>query len=160
MSRNSLVKSITRLLVRAWTAFSEVAVVGFLAFLFLDRDNPFRSDDPYLVGLLFGAIAACLAFVYTVTETVAERLRRPGLTAPVYTGIVGAWCLSLWAGSWATREGADLLVFVATGSLIAGALTWILCRVTLPRAVAAPLSCIGALLVVMYFVVAVGMARR
>ena len=52
---DGLTRFVGTIALRSWLAFSTLAVVGFVVFLFLDGDDPLRSDDPYIVGLFLGS---------------------------------------------------------------------------------------------------------
>jgi len=145
---------------RAWLAFSALGVLGFVFFWFMDRDNPLRSDDPYVVGFAFGIVAACCAIVYTVTERIAQRVGRTQLRDSVYAILLAAWCLLLWAGSRGGGEGSGVLAFSAAASLVIGLLTYPLCRYKSPRVLVTIMSCTAVLLLAMYCVVCIRMAQR
>jgi hypothetical protein len=148
------------LALRSWLVFSALAVLGFVVFLFLDGDNPLQSDDPYLVGFFFGTVAACFAILFTVMESIAQRVRRITVRDLVYSVVLAGWCLLLLAGSRGGGEGEGILVFSASASFVSGLLTYPLCRYNPPRVVVIVVSCMGVLLFAMYGVVCVRMAQR
>ena len=158
MSRKSFLQLAGISLLRAWLVFSALAVLGFAVLLFIDRDDPLRSDAPYLVGFFVGAVGACWAIVYTAVENIAQQVGRMRLL--VYAIVLAAWCLLLWAGSRAGGEGGDLLNCAAIASLVIGLLTYCLCRFSLPRVLVVIISCAGLLLLAMYCAVCVVMAQR
>ena len=142
----------TRVL-RAWLASSAFAILGFAVNWFIDGDDPLQSDDPYIVGFVFAIVAACFAIVYTVTETIAQRVSRIQSRGFLYGILLVAWCLLLLAGSCRGGEAAPALEFAAAASLVIGLLTYPLCRYRWPGALVAIMSCMGVLLIVMYCVV-------
>ncbi len=148
------------LTLRAWVAFSALAIVGFAVFLRIDGDDPLESDDPYLLGFVFGGIAAGSAGVYTVAEGIARRAGRLWLRDLIYGAVLAAWCLFLWIGSRGGGEGAGILAYAVVASLIVGVLVYPLCRFRLPWLLIAVLSCASAGLLVMYCVVCERMAQR
>jgi hypothetical protein len=145
-------------LLRAWLAFSALAIIGASTFLIIDRDDPLRSDDPYLAGIFLGIVAACATAVYSVAEKIGQHFGREGLRDRVYVGALTAWCLFWWLCSFAGGNGIGAIYSAV--SLGSGSLTWPLCRFALPGTVVAAISCGGALLLAMYCVVAVRMALR
>jgi hypothetical protein len=58
-------------MMRTWLAFSVTAFVTATACSVLDQDNPLRSDDPYIVGGIVAAFCAGLAFLSSITGSVA-----------------------------------------------------------------------------------------
>jgi hypothetical protein len=150
-------------LLRAVVAFSALAVHWAIVFVFIDGDNPLRSDDPYLVGFVCGAIAAVAATVYTIAEDVGKLTHHRIHRDLLYAGTVTGWCLSLWTVWAATRprgEGSELLRYLALASLVTGLLVWPLCRFRLPIALIAAIVLAGVLLVMMYFLVVTRMFGR
>lgn len=145
------------LITRAWLAFSVLAIVGFTVFLFIDRDDPLRSDDPYLVGFIFGMVAAGLAAVYTAIEIFAQRLNLRHLSGFTYSVVLAGWCALMWALSRRGGEGAELFVYFAVASLGIGLLTYPLCRFRIPRTFAVIISGMGGLIVIMYCFVSLRM---
>lgn len=145
---------------RAWLAFSALGSLGFAAFLYMDGDHPLQSDDPYIAGFTFGGIAAGLAIVYTVAETIAKRVGRMQIRDVGYAAPLAAWILLLWAGSCAGGEGAEIGAYAAVASLIIGVLTYPLCRFRMPQALTVIVACLGVVLVAMYCVVYHRMAAR
>ncbi len=145
---------------RAWLAFCVVAIIGFTLFLFVDGDDPLRSDDPYLVGFTVGIAASCLAVIYTALEGIARRIGHIRLGRSAYALLLAAWCLSLWAASFAGGEAADVLAYAASASLVVGLVTFLLCRFDAPRVLTIAMSCFGILLLAMYCVVSVRMELR
>ena len=144
-------------LLRAWLVFSVIAVLGVVVSLILDGDNLLESDDPYIVGSVFGCICACLTFVYTV----AEALKKDGCTKDlIYTVVLSLWCALLWVGSCGPGEGAGFIGFFAIGSLVGGALAWLLCSFKLPNKVSAAICVVGILFVAMRIFVSVKVFGR
>lgn len=153
MLRNFVVAS----LFRSWLGFSALTILGWLMFLAMDRDNPFHSDDPYLVGFLCGGFAAVMGFVYSIAEKLfATRLR----TSLCYGAIVGLWAGLLFAGSNNSHEGAELFAFFAVVSLIAGAISWPLFAFRVPRSFVIVLTVSAVALLAMYGIVALRLASR
>src|SRR5688500_18120090 len=103
-------------LMRAWRVFSALAVIWFVVALCIDWDNPLHSDDPYIIGFLFGTVGAAASVVYSLGELVGRRLGRNALRDVGYWVVLAAWCVLLVVTT-RNSEGEDMAVFVAIGSL-------------------------------------------
>lgn len=147
-----------RLIVRVWLAFSALTIVGFAIFWLMVGSDPL-TDNPYIVGFIFGMVAAGLAAVYTVIERFAQRLNRRHLSGFTYAVVLAGWCALLWALSRRGGEGAELFAYSAVASLGIGLLTYLLCRFRIPRTFAVIISGMGGLIVIMYCVVALRTGR-
>jgi hypothetical protein len=132
---------------RAWIAFAALTVFGFVMTLLLAFENPLRSDDPYLNGVMPGLLVAAMSLVYSITEA---------LSASRWWGTF--WyglALCLWAGfvlamTHGSNEGEDMGKAVACISLAAGAMGWPLFAFRMPRKLAAVLT-ISTLLILMLY---------
>jgi hypothetical protein len=144
-------------LLRAWLGFSALTILGWLMFLAMDRDNPFHSDDPYLVGFLCGAFAAAMGIIYSVAEKILTTRLAISLC---YGVIVGAWTCLLFALAEDSREGGQLFSFFAVVSLIAGALSWPLFAFRLPQSLVIALTVGATTLLGMYGFVVLRLASR
>ena len=150
MNWKNLKQLVMTALRRAWLAMCTLGTVGFLWFWIVDGDNPLRSDDPYLVGLIFGMFAACLAIIYTATESIGRRVGWRRFQDFAYPIVLAAWCLFLWGNSLRGGEAAAVLSVACVASLIVGALTYPVCRFDVPRRLAVTVSCIAVVLLAMY----------
>jgi hypothetical protein len=136
---------------RAWVVFAALTVFGFVLTLLFAFENPLRSDDPYLNGVLPGLFVAAISLVYLI----AEALCRSRWWATLWYGLA----LCLWAGivvaaTFESKEGAEMGKAVAGISLVAGAIAWPLVAFQIPRQLATAFSA-GALVVLgLYGVVA------
>lgn len=134
-------------LFRAWLAYSLLGILGTVFFIIIDHDHPLKSDDPWIVGCIFGGIAACATVPYTATEL----FRKDGpVKHAVYALALCVWCLLLWVGELQASEGAGILAFFSWASLIAGAITWPLLRLKLPLTIWVGISLGGGLVFGMY----------
>jgi drug/metabolite transporter (DMT)-like permease len=105
-------------LIRIWLAFAVAAVVAGLLFAFLAPNNLLRSDDSYVVGFLFGLLAAAMASVYSAVE---KLMRTPVQARVCYFLIVTLWsALLLIASLRPGDEGRQAYAFCAwTSPLVA-----------------------------------------
>ena len=137
---------------RAWLAFCLLSFLFALAFLLIDGNNPLRSDDPYIVGFLFGSIGACHTLVYSA----AELIKKDGYFKDVIWLVAcGLWCALLYLTWWSAVEGRGIILYILVGSLIVAAVEWPLLRFGVPRVVFVATSIIGAALIVLCLFVVV-----
>jgi hypothetical protein len=139
-------------IIRAWCAFSLLSFLFGCWFLLMDGDNLLRSDDPYLVGFLFGGVAAVLAIIYSLAEAV-----RPGgcFKDVVWLVACSLWCAALFL-TWCScngGEGGEIALLVLTGSAITAAVEWPLLRFRLPRRAIAVVSTVGVSMISLYLYV-------
>lgn len=133
MTGSVLAKFLTPVMLRVCLAANALGIVGFVVALGLGHDDPLRSDDPYILGFLFGGFAACSAIVYTIFENVGRRCNRPYLTEVGYVSAIAVWCLLLWLASLRAPEMPEVLIYMAIASAAVGLLAYPLCRFV-PRA--------------------------
>jgi hypothetical protein len=142
--------SSARLALRSAAVFGVVGTAGFALFAIFARDNPLRSQDPYIFGMLCGTPAATAAAFYTMFETF---VRRPIVIDFLYFGLLTMWSLMLWLYGFVAPEGQRLGLFLAGGSMAAGTIGWPLCRFRIPRKIEILAAVVGVLLVATYAVV-------
>jgi hypothetical protein len=140
-----------RLLVRSAAVFGWSGAAGVAAFAIAFRDNPLKSEDPYLVGMLCGGLAAVAAAFYTMFETF---VRRPIIVDFLYFELPAVWSVIVWIWTAVTPEAKGLGPYAAGGSLAACAIAWPLCRFRVPRRIAILAAAAGVLLVATYAIVA------
>jgi hypothetical protein len=148
--------STVRLLLRSAAVFGVVGLAGFLMYFAVDGDDPARSDDPYLVGMMLGFVAAAAAAFYTMLEVF---VRRRVVVDLLYFGLLGLWAVFVAASTWFSLEGQEMGLYVAGASLIAGTLGWPFCRFRIPRTLAILATAGGVVMVAAYVVVALRMGR-
>lgn len=136
---------------RAWLAFCLLSFLFALAFLLLDGDNPLRSDDPYIVGFLFGSIGACHTLVYSAAEWLKQGKRFKHV---IWLLALALWCALLCLTWWSAAEGRGIILHILMGSLIVAAVEWPLLRFGVPRTFYAITSIAGATLIGLYLYVA------
>ncbi|MCD4726526.1 MAG: hypothetical protein K8R46_02620 [Pirellulales bacterium] len=144
---------------RVWLVFCSLSFLFALLFLLISGCNPLRSDDPYLVGFLFGGIGICLALVYSS----AELIKKDGYFKDVIWLVAcGLWCAFLCL-EWhcASSVGQEIMLYsLLIGSLITAAVEWPLLRFGVPHTFYAITSIAGATLIVLFlFVVVQGLTR-
>jgi hypothetical protein len=149
--------SFGRILLRSGAGFGLAGAAGFALYLLLDGDNPLRSDDPYLVGFLLGAVGAASAAIYTLFETF---VRRPIIVDFVHFGLLGLWALMLLVSELFVIEGQGYPTYFAAGSVFAGTIAWPPCRFRIPTWFAVGASLLGIAMAVTYFVVASRLGAR
>lgn len=133
-------------------AFASTAIAVACAWVVFDGDSPFRSDDPYIIGTLCGAIAV----VMTVGYTTARLCCRSGPAADFFYFLVFAcWCATLWRLSGTDWEGSGLYALLSAGSLVAGLLSWVICRFTVPSQVTVLLYGAVSVFLTMWLIVSV-----
>ena len=142
-------------LLRCWLGFSALTVLGWAAFLVIDGDNPLRSDDPYLVGLICGVFAAVMGLLYSLLEKACTSRT---LSTTCYLAILCLWAFLFITLSAQAPEGADIARFIAIAQLLSGVISWPLFAFKIPHGVIALLSGTGLAVLVMYGVVVVRMA--
>ena len=137
---------------RAWVAFSLVAMLGLVVAEIMEPENLLVSDDPYLAGAVFGAIAAGMAAVYSLAEL-------PGWHRVVYPVAVCSWCVLLLVVGCSGGEGSGMALFIAQGSVVSALVSWAVCRMRIGRVWIA-VAALGVAFVAMYAFVASRMAAR
>jgi hypothetical protein len=142
---------------KAWLVFSLTAVVGAVLFIFLDGDNPLRSDDPYIAGNLFGGVAAVLAVFHVLVWESTGKRRVAHVASAV---LLSLWCGFLFVSSLTPSEGSGILKYLSVTSLAAGMLAWPLVNFELGRKWEIAISCLGVLFWLGYVQVAIHMANR
>ena len=142
-------------LLRSWLGFCAVTFLAWAGFLVIDRDNPLRSDDPYVAGFLCGGFAAAMGVVYSLVEKAcASRV----CVSIVYFAMLASWSMLLVALSAQAPEGAEIGRFVAVAHLLSGAISWPLFAFRIPRSMVKFISGTGLVVFAMYCVVALRMA--
>lgn len=145
-------------LLRLWFVFSFVFVLGILAGMALDGDNPLVSDDPYIEGFVMCIPALGLAFIYCLADSFRRLARwKHWIVASVLT----IWCLTFGLGELVVNgEGDGILLAIAIGSLVAGVVAWLLCVLRVPTWMRAVVSAAGATSLLAYGCVAVRLMAR
>jgi hypothetical protein len=143
--------SFGRLVLRSAAVFSVASAMGIAFRVYFDGDDPFKADDPYLVGFLLGTVGAASAAIYTILETFVRRTIAVDLA---HFGLLGAWALLLLVSEFFVIEGQGYPTLFAAGSVIAGTIAWPLCRFRIPTWFAAGASLVGVAMAAMYFFVA------
>ena len=90
---------------RTWLAFCGAAILSGTAMCLVDGDHPLRSDDPYLVGMLFGGLAAFLAAVSAIAEIWLGEGRRNHIALLI---VCALWCCCWTATEFFAIEGQGL----------------------------------------------------
>lgn len=140
---------------RAWLGFAGLTVLGFVAFLIFDHDNPLHSDDPYLVGFILGGIAAGISLVYSLAE---KAFGNRWWATLCYGMVIGLWAILATMATANSPEGKEIGMVVGGASLVVGAIAWPLIAFRIPRSLAAILTISALAAMVMYGVVAVRLA--
>ena len=148
----TLRRLVTASLLRSWLGFSAVTVLAWAAFLDIDRDNPLRSDDPYIVGFFCGGFAAAMGIVYSIAEKACATRVRASI---LYAAVVVLWTMLFVALSAQAKEGAELGRFLAFAHLVSGIVSWPLFAYRIPRSMVAAISAGGLAILIMYGIVAV-----
>lgn len=126
----------------------------------VDGDHPLRSDDPYLVGLLFGGLAAFLSATIALADFWFEKRRGKSVA---YLIVCGLWCSFWTAAEFTANEGQGVGFSIMTLGLLVVAATWLylrsficreLCRWHPTRLVSTLLSIFGGLFLLLYLYVA------
>jgi len=139
-------------LLQGWLVFCVVALVGLIVFAIFDGDNIFTSDDPYIMGALFGSVAGVLAALYAGVTHVTGKPRHAVVVCAV---ALLTWSCPYVALSFTPMEGSDMAGFVGIASIIVGALAWPLYRVSFPKRLQLALSVAGVVYLLAWAVITV-----
>ena len=147
--------------IRAWTAFCALAILGGAMMIAADGDNPLHSDDPYIVGFVFGGIGAVLSAAYS---WLAAGRNSPRSADAKFVVILLGWCGFLLVMAFLTRnisDGVDeIYQMLVAASLLCGGVAWPLSRFQLPAWLIITLTVCGLAFFGMYVVVARQLAAR
>jgi hypothetical protein len=153
--RTMLRKFVSTALLRFWLGFSALTALSWLVVLVLDGKNPFRSDDPYIVGFLCGGFAGAMGVVYSwVERTCASRI----CAFMSYCTILLLWGMVLVTLTAEAPEAAEIGRYLALAHVASGAISWPLFGFHIPRSIVVLISGVGVAVLVMYGIVAVRMA--
>lgn len=138
-------------ILQSWLVFCVVAYVGALTMGILDGpDELLRSDDPYIVGAVFGMVSGVGAGVFQLVRSLTDR--------PWVAHATCAVCLAIWCGlhvvvSMIPGEGREIAKFVAAGSAIAAIVGWPMFGRRFAWPVATVILMAGALFFAAWFVI-------
>ncbi|MBN2580214.1 MAG: hypothetical protein JXB10_14590 [Pirellulales bacterium] len=113
----------------------------------MEWENPFRSDDPYIVGLVFGTVGASMAGAYCLLELFGLSRTKTSL---LYFLLVGAWCAFLVVCGRGALEAGELLYHGAIVSALSSVGVWLLCMKKMSPWCVRGISAAGTLILLMY----------
>ncbi len=148
------------LLSRVYVAFSFIAVIAGLAAAWADGDHLLKSDDPYLIGLILGGVAAALAAIYLGVKRLSSPPASKHAANIVYFGGLLLWTAFWLATDHNAAEGKGIGLAIAIASAATGIVIWPLCRFQLPKFAARVIGLLGAAFICGYAYVAFQMAQR
>ena len=133
---------------RLWLAFSFGMILGILASTTIERPDLLSDDNAYIIGFLFGSIAAGFALIYSFAESHYGLAR---LKNRIAGSALGVWCLMLAVGEFFTEgEGDGILMLSAIVSLLVGVLTWPFCTFRIPVWIRLLISAAGIIVLLAY----------
>jgi hypothetical protein len=143
------------LLSRAFTSFSLTATVAGLAAAWADGDHLLESDDPYIVGLLLGAVAAVQTALYLGLKRLLARSPSKHLAEIIYAVGLLLWAAFWLAADWYAVEGKGIGLLIAVAGGATGIVVWPLCRFQLPKVATATIALLGISFIACYAYIAV-----
>jgi hypothetical protein len=119
-------------LLRMWLTFSIVAFVLAVVFCVVERDNPLRSDDPYIPAGIVAAFCAGFALIYGVAQALSGS---PIKQLAAYFGSVVGFSVFCIAVDFAapSPEGQGILALFGVLIAVSGAATYPLLRIPLTK---------------------------
>lgn len=148
------------LLGRVYVAFSLIAVSTGLLAAWADGDHLLQSDDPYLIGLMLGGVAAALAAIYLAFSRLSLTRAPTFIANIVYFGGLFLWTAFWLATDHNATEGKGIGLAIAVASAVTGIVVWPLCRFELPKVAARAIGLLGVTFIGGYIYVAIQLAQR
>ena len=117
-------------LLQGWVVFWIAALAAGVIALIVDHEKAFRSDDPFLLGLIVGIVPGVMATIFTgLRQWTGKQWAAHGICAAMLL----AWCGLLFVGSLVPGEGSAVCGLAAAASAILGLLPWPLYALAYPK---------------------------
>jgi hypothetical protein len=144
--------------IRAWLTFCLISFLFAATPVVFQGLSPLQSDDPYLIGFLFGCVGICFSIVFSLAELARSHRY---LKDAAFVAACALWCTFVWFSKPTPPppqqfpDYYDLTPLFLLGCLATAAVEWPLLRFRVPRAISVILSILGVATVVLYLLVAI-----